>query len=56
MILGEEQGNGAIVSSRMLGSSRSLVGSKKGGNNPTSNRNFDDNASRRGLRTPKLSS
>ena len=54
MILGEEQGNGAIVSSRMLGSSRSLVGSKKGGN--TSNRNFDDNASRRGLRTPKLSS
>ena len=54
MILGEEQGNGAIVSSRMLGSSRSLVGSKNGAN--TSNRNFDDNASRRGLRTPKLSS
>lgn len=54
MRLGEEQGNGATGSSRMLGSSRSLVGSKKGG--ITSNRNFDDNASRRGLRTPKLSS
>lgn len=54
MRLGEEQGNGVTVSSRMIGSSRSLIGSKKGGN--TSNRNFDDNASRRGLRTPKLSS
>ena len=54
MRLGEEQGNGVTVSSRIIGSSRSLIGSKKGGN--TSNRNFDDNASRRGLRTPKLSS